>query len=137
MIKSADQNLVRWGLHELDGGGQVVYDAGSSGHSSVTESSRDSSETEAIPYVESVHHAYLDLVPPLHLPSTADDAVIAQALQEEFHKLAAAEQEAGLAGSVNEHLQVKLHLYALNLQPLNLASYNFCCNSGVLFSFFR
>jgi hypothetical protein len=110
MINSADQNLVRWGLHELDGGGQVVYDAGSSGHCSVTESSRDSSETEAIPYVESGHHAYLDLVPPPHLPSTADDAVIAQALQEEFHKLAAAEHEAGLAGSVNEHLQVKLQL---------------------------
>lgn len=105
MIKSADQNLVRWGLHELDGGGQVAYDAGSSGDSSVTESSRDSSETEAIPYVESVHHACLDLLPPPHLPSTANDAVIAQALQEEFHKLAAAEQEAGLAGSVNEHLQ--------------------------------
>lgn len=43
----------------------------------VIESSRDSSETGTIPYVESVHHTYLDLVPPSHFPSTTDDAVIA------------------------------------------------------------
>jgi hypothetical protein len=59
---------MQWDLHELDWGGWVVYDVRSSGHSLVIESSRDSSETETIPYVESVHHTYLDLVPPSHFP---------------------------------------------------------------------
>jgi len=76
---------MQWSLHELDWGGRVVYDVRSSGHSLVIESSRDSSETETIPYVESVHHTYLDLVPPSLFPSTTDDAVIAQALQKKIH----------------------------------------------------
>jgi hypothetical protein len=49
-------------------------------------------------------------VPPLHFPSTTDDAVIAQALQKKIHKLTVAEQEVGLASSINEHLHVKLQL---------------------------
>jgi len=107
MITSADENLVKWGLHELDGGRQIAYDAGSSGHSSVTESSRHSSEHEAIPYAESLPHPYINLVPLPHLPSTtADDAAIAQALQEEFSKLDAGEEEAGSTASVHKQSQV-------------------------------
>jgi hypothetical protein len=111
MITSADENLVKWGLHELDGGRQIVYDAGSSGHSSVTESSRHSSEHEAIPYAESLPHPYINLVPPPRLPSTADDAAIAQALQEEFSKLDAGEEEAGPTASVHKQSQVILQLW--------------------------
>jgi hypothetical protein len=112
MITSADENLVKWGLHELDGGRQIAYDAGSSGHSSVTESSRHSSEHEAIPYAESLPHPYINLVPLPHRPSTtADDAAIAQALQEEFSKLDAGEEEAGPTASVHKQSQVILQLW--------------------------
>jgi hypothetical protein len=43
-----------------------------------------------------------------HLPSTADDAVILQALQEDSHKLPADEQEAGHATPVKNQFQVNL-----------------------------
>jgi hypothetical protein len=62
MIRSADQNLVRLGLHELDGGNQVVNDAGRGDHRSITESSKHSSEPEAVCYVESVACHCIDLV---------------------------------------------------------------------------
>jgi len=54
--------MVRLGLHEPDGGNQVVNDAGISGHRSITESSKHSSEPEAVCYVGSVACHCIDLV---------------------------------------------------------------------------
>ncbi|XP_024381135.1 OVARIAN TUMOR DOMAIN-containing deubiquitinating enzyme 9 [Physcomitrium patens] len=111
-------DLVRWGLHELEGSGYVANDAGTSGTASVNvvvETTVQNNYDPTAPVLywvnEGIQVAVGEVVraeeveqneeisvpfqfspPPIPpSPTTANDAVIAQALHEEFQKLAAAE----------------------------------------------
>lgn len=104
MIAAGDPLLVRWGLHELEGSGHVVDNAERGGDKNGDVTVNDVNQQRSEVAVDPVRYA----MPPPRVASTASDALIAQALQEEFQQLAAAEA-AGVSGPsapVDEQVQV-------------------------------
>jgi hypothetical protein len=119
-MMATEDKILPWGLHELEGGRRVGNDAGNKenqknlddlsqgkpeedgGSDSAPKLTSTANEPVQDPYPDPtsvstylpdatnellVHHLYL----PPRFCHTANDALIAQALQEEFHRLEAAE----------------------------------------------
>lgn len=78
-MSTPDPNLIRWGLHELQGSGYNNYNTGPSGVKTQDRNEIENSGFASMP---------LRHIEPA--PSTTSDALIAQALQEEFQRLDAA-----------------------------------------------
>ena len=100
-MSTPDPNIMRWGLHELQGSG--YHSNNNTGPSGAQ--TQDRNENENLGYAS---------MPLRHIepaPSTTSDALIAQALQEEFQRLDAA----GAPGASAPPAQEQVHIFTFGL----------------------
>lgn len=101
-MSTPDPNLTRWGLHELQGSG-YYYNNNNTGPGGVK--AQDRNENENLGFAS---------MPLRHIepaPSTTSDALIAQALQEEFQRLDAA----GAPGASAPPAQEQVYIFTFSL----------------------